>query len=112
MIEPRRRKSKGKTAAPRVNGTASDDESESDDGMPNGVVQEGNDDSSEAEEDEPGVFDIEAEVSGEDDDEDDEEEDSEEEDDSESSASDVSDDESEASSGVAAPKAKTLNRKR
>lgn len=117
-IKPRQWKSKGNVIRPQVNGMVSEGDSDGNDGMPNGFVQEADVESSEADEDEPGMFDIEAEVSGDDEDDvdvedEEEEEDSDEEDDSASDQeSDVSDEASDASSGVKQPQPKTLNRKR
>jgi U3 small nucleolar RNA-associated protein 5 len=101
-------KTKGQTATPRSNLDESSDESESEDDMPNGVSQEVEDESSEAEQ-EGGMFDVEAEETSDDNsaEEDSESADSEAESDDESSPSD-----NESEAAVRPAKPATLNRKR
>jgi U3 small nucleolar RNA-associated protein 5 len=83
----------------------------SDDDMPNGVAQEMNEDSSDAEDEEEGMFDVEAEETS--DDEDDEAESSEEGDSEPESDSEVSEDnDSNVSEGVKPPDPALLSRKR
>jgi len=99
------------TATPKSDPSASQNES-SEDNMPNGVVQEQDDESSDAEEmEDEGMFDVEAEET---DDDSEEEVSSEEEDSEPESESELSedDDESDVSDGVKAPNPSTLNRKR
>lgn len=112
LLEPPSRRAGTGKAMTNEDESASEGESDddSDEEMPNGVAHEG---SSEEEDDEPGMFDIEAEET--DDDEGDEEEedsgDEEESDASSDSEADASDVESE-DSGVKQPKPTILNRKR
>ena len=113
MLDAPISKPKLQTATPRTDYSQSDESSDSDDDMRNGVAQEGNDDSSEAgEEEDEGMLDLEAEEKS-DSDGNDEDEDSDEEVDSEpeSEDSEPSDDESD-DSGVRQPKVSMLNRKR
>lgn len=105
------RRPKLQTATPNTNPSAFEGDS-SDDDVPNGVVQEGDDEeSSDAEEmEDEGMFEVEAEET---DDDSGEEASSEEEDSEPESESELSDDdESDLSDGVKAPNPKTLNRKR
>ena len=104
-IEPSKSKPKRQMATPRTDASSSDGD------MPNGVVQQEDDDSSDAEEaDEADLLDVEAEESSGDGEEADSEEASSE---SESEdGSDISDDESDASGEVIQPDPRTLNRKR
>ena len=109
---PRLGKHKVQLPTPNTELSDSEDSSDGDDDLPNGVIQEGDDGSSADDEEEEGMFDIEAEETSEDegdDIEDDSEEDGESDDES---ASDGGEEESDASSVVPAPLPKTLNRKR
>ena len=98
------------TATPKTDPSASEDNSSEDD-MPNGVVQEVDDESSDNEElEDEGMFDVEADET---DDDSGEEASSEEEDSEPESESGLSDDDdSDVSDGVKAPNPSTLNRKR
>ncbi|KAK5174944.1 Small subunit (SSU) processome component [Saxophila tyrrhenica] len=105
-LEPPIPKFKGLIANPRSDIAESSDESESDDDLPNGVAQEGEDGVSEDDDAEEGMFDIEAEETS--------DEASEDENDVPSAAE--SDDESDSSASeeitVQQPKPSKLNRKR